>query len=47
LTVHGLAPQNPLESGIFASMPSGAFTAILTGTSGGTGVGLVEIYNVH
>src|SRR6266581_3149683 len=25
LTAHGLAPQNSLESGIFASLPSGAF----------------------
>ena len=47
LIAHGLAPQNSLESGIFASLPSGAFTAILTGKSGGTGIGLVEIYDVH
>ena len=47
LTAHGLAPQNPLESGIFASLPPGAFTAILAGKNGGTGLGLVEIYNVQ
>ena len=47
LTAHGLAPQNPLESGIFASLPPGAFTAILAGKNGGTGIGLVEIYNVQ
>jgi hypothetical protein len=47
LTAHGLAPQNSLESGIFASLPSGGFTAILAGKNGGTGIGLVEIYNVH
>ena len=47
LTAHGLAPQNSLESGIFASLPPGAFTAILAGKNGGTGIGLVEIYNVH
>ena len=47
LTAHGLAPQNPLESGIFASLPSGAFTAILAGTNSGTGIGLIEIYDVQ
>ena len=46
LSAHGLAPQDPNESGIFASLPPGAFTAILAGNSGGTGIGLVEIYNV-
>ena len=47
LTAHGLAPQNPLESGIYASLPPDTFTAILAGKNGGTGIGLVEIYNVH
>jgi extracellular elastinolytic metalloproteinase len=47
LTAQGLALQNPSESGIFASLPPGAFTAILAGKNGGTGVGLVEIYNLH
>ena len=47
LSAHGLAPQDPKESGIFASLPPGAFTAILAGKNGGTGIGLVEIYNVQ
>jgi len=47
LTAHGLAPQNPLESGIFRLLPPGAFTAILAGKNGGSGIGLVEIYNVQ
>jgi hypothetical protein len=47
LTALGLAPQSPLESGIYRSLPPGAFTAILAGKDSGTGVGLVEIYNVH
>lgn len=46
LSAHGLAPTNPKESGIFASLPAGAFTAVLAGKNGGTGLGLVEIYNV-
>jgi hypothetical protein len=47
LTARGLAPQNSLESGIFAPLPAGAFTAILVGKNGGSGIGLVEIYNVR
>lgn len=43
----GLAPQDPNESGLFQSLPVGAFTAILSGKDGGTGIGLVEVYNVH
>ncbi|HEV2842561.1 MAG TPA: hypothetical protein VGW39_14655 [Chthoniobacterales bacterium] len=47
LSTHGLALQDANESGIFASLPPGAFTAILAGNNGGAGIGLVEIYNVH
>ena len=43
----GLAPSNPRESGIFASLAPGSFTAILAGKDGGIGIALVEIYNVH
>ena len=42
-----LPPTNPLEACIDISLPSGAFTAILAGKNGGTGVGLVEIYNLE
>ena len=47
LTAHGLAPPDPLESGIYASLPPGLYTAILAGKNGGTGIGLVEIYNLQ
>jgi len=47
LSALGLAPSNALESGIFAQLQPGAFTAILAGKDGGTGNGLVEMYNVH
>jgi hypothetical protein len=47
LSAHGLALQDAHESGIFASLPPGAFTAVLAGKNGGTGIALVEIYNVH
>ena len=43
----GLAPKNAKEAAILANLPPGAFTAILAGKDGGTGVGLVEIYNLH
>ena len=42
----GLAPPEPAESGIYTSLPPGAFTAVLAGKNSGTGIGLVEIYNV-
>ena len=45
LLSHGLAPSNSQESGIFAILPPGAFTAILAGKNGGVGLGLVEVYN--
>ncbi len=44
LAARGFALPNPLESGIFVSLPPGAFTAILAGKNGGVGLGLVEIY---
>ena len=47
LAANGLALQQPNESGLFLELPSGAFTAILAGKNGGTGIGLVEIYNLH
>jgi len=47
LMAFGLQPPNNLESGIFATLPPGAFTAILAGKNNTTGIGLVEIYNVH
>jgi hypothetical protein len=42
----GLAPSNPLESAIATSLLPGPYTAIVAGKNGGTGIGLVEIYNI-
>jgi hypothetical protein len=47
LTSLGLAPKRAQEAAILTNLPPGAFTAILAGKNGGTGVGLVEIYNLH
>jgi uncharacterized protein DUF11 len=45
LTAAGLAPANQVESGIVASLPPGAYTALLAGLNNTTGVGLVEVYD--
>jgi hypothetical protein len=46
LVANGLAPNDVHESGIFTTLPPGTFTAILAGQPPGTGIGLIEIYNV-
>ncbi|HWM24194.1 MAG TPA: hypothetical protein VNP98_05175 [Chthoniobacterales bacterium] len=43
----GLAPTNALESGIVATLPPGTYTALLAGNNNGTGVGLVEFYDLN
>ncbi|HKP02320.1 MAG TPA: Ig-like domain-containing protein [Chthoniobacterales bacterium] len=45
LIAAGLAPTNNLESGIAATLSPGLYTALLSGVSNGTGVGVVEIYH--
>ena len=47
LTALGFAPNNDLESAIVISLPPGAYTAVVTGKSGTTGVALVEVYNLQ
>jgi glucose/arabinose dehydrogenase len=46
ISANGLAPTNPLESAVFASLLPGTYTVIVAGKNGGTGVGLVEVYNL-
>jgi hypothetical protein len=41
----GLPPANPLESAIAATLPPGAYTALLAGLNNGAGIGLVEVYD--
>ncbi|OLE55829.1 MAG: hypothetical protein AUG51_01305 [Acidobacteria bacterium 13_1_20CM_3_53_8] len=43
----GIPPSNDLESALIAVLPAGNYTAIVGGTAGITGVGLVEIYNLQ
>ncbi len=42
----GIPPTNDLESAIVAQLAPGAYTAIVEGVNGGTGVGLVEVYDL-
>jgi hypothetical protein len=46
LSANGLGLSDLKESGIFTSLPAGQFTAILAGKNGGTGIGLIEVYNL-
>jgi glucose/arabinose dehydrogenase len=42
----GLAPTDPSESAIVATLLPGAYTAIMQGAGGATGIGLVELFDV-
>ena len=42
----GLAPADDAESAIVATLETGAYTAIVSGTNSTTGVGLVEVYDL-
>ena len=46
LIAAGLAPTHQLESGIVMTLPPGLYTALLAGLNNGTGVGLVEVYDL-
>jgi hypothetical protein len=47
LTALGLALPDSNESGIVATLLPGAYTAVLAGKNQGTGIGLVEVYDVN
>ena len=42
----GLQPSDDNESAILADLAAGAYTAILSGVGGTTGIGLVEAYHL-
>jgi hypothetical protein len=46
LTAHGLGLKNTKEAGLFVTLAPGQYTAILNGKFAGTGIGLVEVYNL-
>jgi len=46
ISAAGLEPTNNLESAIVATLPPGVYTALLAGLNNGTGIGLVEVYDL-
>jgi hypothetical protein len=46
LALSGVAPSAPKESAILKTLAPGAYTVILKGATGGSGVGNVEAYNL-
>ena len=42
-----IPPSDPAESAIIATLAPGNYTAVVRGRNDGTGVGLVEVYNVQ
>lgn len=45
ITDTGIPPGDPKESALITTLQPGAYTAVVSG-NGGTGVGLVEVYNI-
>jgi hypothetical protein len=46
LSASGYAPANPLESAILVTLAPGAYTAIVSSSTGGTGVAIVEVFEL-
>ncbi len=46
ISAAGLAPGNNLEAAIAGTLPPGLYTVILAGLNNGTGIGLVEVYDL-
>jgi hypothetical protein len=44
LASSGFAPADPRESAILITLAPGAYTAIVSGVGGTTGVAIVEVY---
>ena len=47
LTSAGFAPSNPLEAALYVTLPPGAYTVIVEGVGGGTGVAVIGVYKVN
>jgi hypothetical protein len=43
----GVAPRDNVEAAILASLPPGAYTAVVAGQNGETDVALVEVFALH
>ena len=42
-----LPPTDPLESALIATLPPGNYSAVVQGVNNGTGVGIVELYDLE
>jgi hypothetical protein len=47
ISATGLAPSDPREAAIVATLPPGLYTAIVSGKAETSGVALVEAYRLH
>ena len=47
ITALGLAPNDPRESALLATLPSGGYTAIVQGAIGTSNIALVEIFDLE
>jgi hypothetical protein len=47
LQAAGFAPSNALESAMLVTLQPGAYTAIVSGVGGATGVGVIAVYRVN
>ncbi len=47
LEQNGIAPLEGAEAATILHLPVGAYTAVTAGADGGTGIGLVEVYNLQ
>ncbi len=47
ITATGLAPKNPNEATLLIRLEPGAYTTVVTGSDGGTGIALVEVYEIE
>jgi hypothetical protein len=47
ITASGLAPADPRESAIYATLPAGDYTAVVRSSDQATGIALVEVYSVN
>ena len=47
LTLNQLAPAAPAEAATILYLPVGAYTAVTVGADGGSGIGLIEVYNLE
>jgi hypothetical protein len=46
IAASGFAPPNDLESAVIATLPPGSYSAVVSGKNGGTGIGLVDVYEL-